>query len=57
MTNRDRLEAMSDEELALEIIDVCGGCERCPAKELCMTVNNDCVQTVVHWLNQEKNDA
>ncbi len=63
MKNRDRLNAMSDEELATFLCDVIEKiaantpdkfvCDICPASELCRKGHNG----ILAWLNQNEKEA
>ena len=58
MTNGDKIRAMSDEELARNIMfRVQGDCSVCPASKICRSDSElTCKETVENWLRQEAKD-
>lgn len=56
MTNGEKIRAMSDEEMAIEISKFnCGFCEYCPADDLCKGDEGvtSCKDALMRWLKEE----
>lgn len=58
-TNADRIRAMSDEELAVWLSDICSICDCCAVAEECSEVPGYevCRENVVAWLRQPVKDG
>lgn len=59
MTNADRIRAMSDEELALALMEACIGreiCAGCPAQECSPKCPGESYDAWVKWLKQPAED-
>ena len=54
-TNADRIRAMTDEELAHTLADLCHGCGSCPAVFVCGD-EDACWETILKWLKEEVKD-
>jgi hypothetical protein len=59
LTNADRIRAMSDEELAVWLCDICSICDCCAVAEECREVPGYevCRGNVAEWLRQPVKDG